>query len=226
MKGILATLMFLVPVVATASPVTYDFTGAVTGSNGIFSNLALDSTFSGTYTFDLAAATSETTYSTGSWIAESAAESGSLVFSTTAEVDGVTFASNPNASALLQSESGTEVSLHGSEGTSIVESSFSLTDPESTPTSSGLPPYQLTTYADGDGEISSPEGSVYYRIATWDGSPTDWNGTAPPVPLPGTAWLLLSGLGGFGVFARGLRLAACALQLLNHLKSRRPQAPA
>ena len=103
----LTWLAIILPLVARAQAVTYDFSGTVTVTSGIYSSIALGSPITGTYTFDLANA--DPTQSTGtvgsateSWDAElfggsfyagSPPPVNSVVFSSKAIVDGFTYSS-------------------------------------------------------------------------------------------------------------------------------------
>jgi hypothetical protein len=106
---LLTGLMFGVADLGVAQSITYDYTGTVTETDGIFASVAVGATVTGTYTFDLANANpSESTGVTGSttqfWNAVNHSQDTwnaprpALVFSSTAEVDGIFYVTHPSVS--------------------------------------------------------------------------------------------------------------------------------
>ncbi len=223
MKKILATIVLMAPFAAAAAPTTYDFTGIVTSATGLYSSVAVGTTVTGTYTFDLGNAMqadstllSDVGSQNVNWLAqaESGTETGTVgtsafVFSSTAQAGAVSYETNSNTaqSVLVQtSVSGGPDPNSGNPFQGVEEnrttalasssSSMILTGSTADPwLPSGLPDFANANEG-GTGwfEVNNADGTdgaVHYQITSLN-----------PVPLPAAAWLLLSGLGGFGFFTR------------------------
>ena len=206
-KTIVLFFSFLLtpPISAEAASITYDFTGSVIQATGIYSDVAIGTTASGTYTFDLANAfpadSSGTISPTSeSWIREAI---GGTIFGTPAPSNYVFFSTGRAGSATYTTaapgayESFSNVG-GGSGGQSwqaqeeqnptngpyYTTSSVSLFNVNGAYSSDGLP---IGPGSSGLGYFFSGSDSnqsfLTYRLTS-----------LTPTPLPTTVWLMLSGL--------------------------------
>jgi len=202
------------PIAANAASVTYDFTGTVTTATGSYSGDT--GTVTGTITINIANANpAQSTLPvslSSTWVAQEytgsefgTTPSGAYVFSDTVSVGGVHIYSTPGPGA-YESLSYVDNASGGYEATenqyltpsSAVGSNIYLYG-ANTYTSAGVP----TGFALNAGN-SNDSGAV----EATGGSQLDYTITSlTPVPLPAATWLMLSGLGGIGVFARKKRAA-------------------
>jgi hypothetical protein len=224
MKGILvvslAAFSVAVPLATSAAPITYDFTGTVTSVSG-YAGVTDGMTVTGTYTLNYANAnltqSSGTIGSTtaswnlqnygGSEVGTAAPTLGQYVFSSTLQVGSVSYATTP---ATYDSSSfvGGILNITNEDLFEAIEYSYSsasvythsglfFSNPTVPPwTSTGTPVFTSSNTNTGMIAFSNAptSGDIDYTITSFTPAST--------VPLPAAAWLLLSGLGGFGVFAR------------------------
>jgi hypothetical protein len=205
------------PIAANASTVTFDFTGTVTSATGIYSSVAVGTSISGTYVINIANAnasgsilpvvTSPTTQAswqlgevTGSSFGTP--PSPAYVFSSTANVAGFSYStsavpgtdlSDTKVSGAVNPTIDSDFSAgEGNVFTSGSQSSSNL-DLEARPgdpvpwTSAGLPNFSLADSFAGGTFAMGFSNQVNFNITSMT-----------PVPLPGSAWLMLSGLLCFG----------------------------
>jgi hypothetical protein len=219
-KGFLAAITLAASVTSQASTVTYDFTGTINSATGTYS--AAGSTVSGTIAIDLAAANpSQSSGTLGStsatWNEEvyGGSEFGTPVptapvYNISINSGAVSYSSAP-ASALSQtSVSGSfvngvpsewiaeevEVSSESESGNTFIQNGLGLVGAASPVPwgSNGLP---ILGNATGQSNYlwdyvgGTEVGALSYTITS-----------LTPVPLPTTAWLMLSGMVGLGAMAR------------------------
>ena len=212
---------------ALADSVTYDWTGVVTSSTGAYSSVAAGTVVSGTYTINIdngnPACNLATISTSQSWQVENKGgaqeglpvQTGGAVFSSTLVGTGVSYSSSTNFSLGSRSSVSDLFSLGkvtGYSGTEFADSSFTntsnyvqsgstlnLTGPSSF-SGAGLPLFLFATAASGFIEQDNVKNNVdtsselFYRINAMT--------EVAAVPLPATAWLMISGLVGLGSLAR------------------------
>ena len=228
--ALLTAVLIAAPIAANAASVTYDFTGIVTGATGNDGSVAIGSIVNGTYTFNLGAANpSQSTGTAGSSTADWASQSytgssvgipkaSAYVFSSTAQVGAISYSTS--APSAYDSESDMQGLVNGpgsgsfSAGERQVSASGDLTlssliindiNPGLNYLSSGLPVPQASIPTMGNTATG-------YFISDYNTNSTiNYDLTsltiASPVPLPAAAWLMLSGLGGFGALVGRKRAA-------------------
>lgn len=216
----------VVPVVANAEAVTYDFTGTVSSSSGIYA-VGDGTTVTGTYTIDYTNAnptqSSGTVGSTtADWIAENEGGGSSstlaptlaqYVFASTlqSQSGSVSYSTNPAAGGWVNESfvetglggpalSATELSQSPPASLAFTKSSITLVG------SGGSDPWTssggLVLLASGG---ISNAGYVEYSVNGVTQGQLDYvitSLTPAPVPLPAAGWLLLAGLGGLGAMTR------------------------
>jgi len=200
---------------AFAGSVTYEFTGTVTSSTGSYGSIASGTSVTGTYTINvgngIAGQSLLPVSLTSNWYSQeqsgssfSLPSNGAYVFSSTATVGTASYSTSTtpgtyNSTTYVYGYNG-GASYEGFEenystATSATESFFNLSNSSGNPySSSGLPVFAAATTGSGEFELISggaTTGSINYNITA-----------LTPVPLPAAAWLLLSGLGGLGLFGR------------------------
>jgi hypothetical protein len=223
--------------IASASTLTYTFTGIVTNVQGSFTTqAAIGDTITGTYTFDYAAAIpsqssgtpgdgsppngpgwqSYSNYAGGSFPA-GASLSDNLVFTSTAQVVGTTVSyattapgpgNNIGSHAVGFDNGGSEFAASeiANQATGLTNSSFGIggITPGQVFDANGGPvlPASLP-YGSGSGDFQVQVGAIDSVISY------DITSISPPspVPLPASAWLMLSGIIGLGVMTRRRRTA-------------------
>jgi hypothetical protein len=202
---------------AFAGSVTYDFTGTVAYATGGYSSVADGTAITGTYTINVANGVLSQSLLpvslTSSWYSREnsgtfySLPSNSLyVFSSTANVGAFSYQTSAVPGAYLSyslvegANSGLTYEGHEVQSptsTSSGISYFQLVNSSGNPYSiNGLPVFSGATTGSGDFETTggSINGTVYYNITS-----------LTAVPLPASAWLMLSGLIGVGVMARKRR---------------------
>jgi hypothetical protein len=221
MKTISKCLSFLVfatgSITASADTVTYDFTGVVTGATGVYSSAG--STVTGTVTINLAAGAPANSLLpvsfTSQWYNNSSPGSSTRVVVSALASGGVTF-SDPLSSIIGQVTNGVAGTGYPysstavpnaydisdqeySNGMAYVSNSIELiggTGPNAPFDANGLPVFANAT-GGANGILFNYEGGgitnglLNYTVTSFT-----------PVPLPGSAWLMLSALGGLGIFGR------------------------
>jgi hypothetical protein len=191
MKKILPALALMAPLAATASTVTFDYTGYVEQWSRGFSGLYFTYPLTGTITFDYANA--DPALSTGSIGSPSgfSITSGGLVYSLTVDVGGYTYTTLPGASSSVTASCSDFCLFQATESAPAAGSSSELVLTDIVPiwNAAGLPVNFVN--ADSYGQFQDPDGNITFGIYS-----------LTPVPLPAAAWLLLPGLGGLAAFAR------------------------
>jgi hypothetical protein len=210
-----------------AEAVTYTFTGTVIDTpTGIYNGIADGTTLTVTYTINYSNANPSQSYGApgstsaswawenygGSYYGTTAPTLGQYVFSSTLQVGSLSYATSPGSyqnesymAGLVESgydDQLTGLELSYSNSTDYTESFFQLNNyasPLVAPwTSAGEP-----VYVDSNknvGQILELNDGVQSEL-DYTLSPAGSSGSSA-VPLPAAAWLLLSGLGGLGMFAR------------------------
>jgi hypothetical protein len=223
-KGLLGLALLVGPVAANATAVTYDFTGNVTGASGIYASAG--ATVTGTYTIDVGAGNPSQSVLpvsfSSNWYSQALGGTAyggptpsSLVFASTLSSGGVTYSNTTPSSAgsdslvegFVDRGSGTLPNTYfaddaeSSNSNNSVQSDFRLyggTGADAPFDASGLPVFSNATSNSGTLESDNLGlvSQLTYTITS-----------LAPVPLPASAWLLLSGLVGVGVMARKRRIA-------------------
>ncbi len=213
---LIAASLIAAPIAANAASVTYDFTGTVTSATGVYSSAG--STISGAITINFGAANpSQSSGTVGSssatWNASAyggtyygGATPTALVFSWSLASGGISLgSSSPSSAGSSSSVLGYPATAGSawlaedaewSSGSSDIYNQIALFGTSSVApyNSNGLP--VLGNAASQSNELvdsvnSSNVGVLNYTITS-----------LTPVPLPATAWLLLSGLAGLGAVVR------------------------
>lgn len=227
LKELLAAAIITAPVITRADSVTYDFAGTVTSASGVYSSAA--STVSGTFTVDYRAAIpSQSTGTVGStsglWSAASSGGSyygtatpAQFVFSSKLSSGGISYAFAPSSvysysqingnNDLLQNSGNWDAhaGVYTNGPNSYLENDIALVSNTSVPfDANGLPVFSNVTSQQNelldvvnDGVVA---GQLQYTI-------TSLSVASSPVPLPASAWLLLSGGVGIGTMIRKRRTA-------------------
>ena len=216
----LLALLALVPTLASADVLTYDFTGTVTSASGNYAS-AVGDTVTGTYMINYSAAIpaqSSGTPGTPPWVSTSdyfagdfpTDGAGMLVFTSTAQVIGTdivyaTSLPSPgfNVGAYVQGAMGalaaSEQANQANNGNT--QSFFEIGAPDPIFDASGGPVYPPSAFGLGDFAVivngGAPD-SLGYSITSI---------TPSTVPVPASAWLMLSGLAGLMVVYRKRALA-------------------
>ncbi len=216
---LVAAIFVAVPIAANADSVTYDFTGTVTSTTGLFyGSIATGTTVFGTYTINISNAVSNQSTLPVSTAAFWNADEGSgaifgiptpnsaYVFSSTANVGAYSYRTNPVPGAYASASyvTGNDASYMNAEeeqcpdAQDCTESNFSLSG-SNVYSPSGLPVYSASLalakgmiYSENAGNTST----VYYNVTS-----------LTPVPIPTSAWLMAGGLGVLGTWVRKRRAA-------------------
>jgi hypothetical protein len=205
-----ACAVLAAPIAANASAVTYDYTGIIYESAGAYA--ALDGTVvTGTATFNLTAPTTSSSGTVGSsfWYLQTAGGPlasttipVALVFSSTGQFGTFSYSSGCSAGSYycfsnVEGTSGDLINREYSYPTSALVQSESDLDlyPVSGNVylSNGLPDPSAALSASSYGYICTAGCANYVYFDDI---------TLTAVPLPATAWLLLSALGGLGLIGR------------------------
>jgi hypothetical protein len=217
LKGFLAATVIGAPVMAQANTVTYDFAGTVTSATGVYSSAG--STVSGAITINFGAANPS----------QSSGTVGSTSAAWTAQADGGTYYGGATPTALVFSwslKSGA-ISVASSSPSSAGSASAvlgypptggSLWEAEDAEWSSGssyianvialfgtsaIAPYNSNGLPILVGSTPSESNSLTDNINGTGVGNLDYTITSlTPVPLPASAWLMLSGAVGFGAMVR------------------------
>jgi len=213
-----------IPVAAEASSVTFDFTGRVFGATGIYSSIAIGASVTGTYTINIGngnpsqsvlpvSLTSNWSSVNTNGTSVSIPSNSAYVFTTHADVGGIDYLTSSNPSATFSQSfvegtpyvaavgqnaatagvyTGGESNDFTSTGGGNPQSEFQLLSSTGDPfDASGLPLFTggitgLGFFSSnlGNGTTDPGSGVLQYQITS-----------LTPVPLPTSAWLMLSGLG-------------------------------
>jgi hypothetical protein len=238
---LLTAALVLVPQMAQAVPVTFDFTGVVTYVTGLdpatgltgtlYSSVPIGATVTGTYTIDFGNAVSFESSGTpgvgSNWNADAFGGSGysipipsGLVFYSTAQVLGtdVSYATAPVGTGTYDTYSSIDPNVNGNTNVYRVGET-ALTSVGSMGPNGTESQFQLEGGAgpvfDSQGlpVLSSSAENPFGVFGTFvNGTRNDVEFTITslvpaPIPIPASAWLLISGLGGLGIFGR-TRMAA------------------
>jgi len=229
MKGLMLTFLVAAPVAANSASVTYSYTGTVTAATGIYSSAG--SAVSGTITIDFAAANPSQSAGTigsvasGQWYQQSYGGAyyntplpPGFVFSATIQSGGVSYdgstslnnfggASSVNGSVFPNGAAGdaqwngynTRFFSANSAAASFIQEQFGLGAVGTLIPfgANGLPVFgNANNFATGslaDTSNGATVGQLAFKITSL---------TPSAVPVPAAAWLMLSGLGAFGLFGR------------------------
>ena len=224
---VILAILTLGTAVASASPVTYDFTGYTTTVTGSFDSLE-GAAVSGSFTIDFDAAiasqSSGTPGSSASWASKASGGVNqslplppALVFSESVTLNGKTYTSAPlspffSASSVSGETSDGELNAgvaFESPTLDITEwgSSFVSISPGKVTAylSNGLPNLDAVDHTTSSGYFSLVTGSrsvTGFSASEFDFSIASLASSPPPVPLPAAGWLLASGLGVLAVTTR------------------------
>jgi hypothetical protein len=219
-KWLTALALLVGPVAANATAVTYDFTGNVTGASGIYASAG--ATVTGTYTIDVGAGNASQSVLPVSfssvWYSQAYGGTvygpptpSSLVFASTLSSGGVTYGNTTPSSA------GSDSSVEGNASSGTLPNSYVAEDVEYSNSNDYVESYFRLYGGTGAGAPFDASGLPVFSNATSNsGALTSDNlglvsqltytiTSLAPVPLPASAWLLLSGLVGVGVMARKRR---------------------
>ncbi len=219
------------PLVANATSVTYDFTGSVTSATGIYASA--DTTVTGTYTINVAAGISSQNQgtvgsTTNGWNVQAygGPQFGStpipiaLVFGSTITSGSINYGSaSPSSVGSNSNIEGYTGSGASSPNTYYAQDSEYSSSTSNSYTSSAFTlvgGYGANAPFDANGlpvfaQSFSNVGILQSTASNFSNGVLKYNITSftlAPVPLPAAAWLLLSGVGGLGAFARKKRTNA------------------
>ena len=232
---ILMSALVTAPQLARANAVTYDFTGTVSASQGGYSFVPLGTTVSGTYTFNLDAATpgqgAGVVGASSNWVVQSDGGAANvtvstdggvahlpspvpseLVFASTVEVDGISYRTAPPSPYVTEAwVDNQQSSLFAGEWNWRDSNTTTGSNLALAPLKSGVLPFFANGLPDpSEVGLAGSQGYFFYTASNSLSGQINWNLTslsvAPaPVPLPAGVWLLASGLGALGAAARKKR---------------------
>jgi hypothetical protein len=219
------TILMFGSSLASAESVTYDFTGTIEQTAGTFTSIPMGSAVTGSFVFDLAAATpnpptalQNPVGSPQGWVLETNPINGmtpsSVIYYQSISVNGTTYSSGPlssSTSAVIEGLDNNILALEGaiSGSDTLLQSSISLAALVGGPDaylSNGLPNLDAINLGGSHGFFlalgeSSPSmyASFGYTLTSLDAASPVPPGGAPvfplPTPLPPGLLLLVSGLG-------------------------------
>ncbi len=211
-RNILAALALsamATPLAATATPITYGFTGQVIQTDGSYSNVPSGATVTGTFTIDydnaFAPFTSGTVGTDAGWTVYGGSDA---VFSSNIQVGGITYAT-ASAAAFGGQSYVTGGFQDGIGYQFLAQESFGISDTVTAYSGlqiiDGIPTYT----AGGQPTLSATNPDAVGFFGNFDsstGASSDvdfeiTSATPAPVPVPAAVWLLLSGLGSVGLMS-------------------------